>query len=656
MADWILAIDFGTSSTAAARRIGDHVELIQLEGGPRMPSMVFWREGTGGASTGHLVLGNEADELSTLAPWCLERSPKRRLGEEFMQLGEKQLRVLDVVGQILREVYNEALRLAGGEPPSEVRLTHPARWAAPRLDQLRQAARSAGIADPVFVPEPVAAAVHFASERLAVGEHVGVYDLGGGTFDTTVLERTQGSFKVIGKPGGEEELGGEDFDDLLYRHLGEKLPPEMWEKLRGSNTRQERAWAQANRELLRHSRRAKEGLSRKSEYEFYMPPPIDQELQATAGEFERLIAKDVRHTVGELERTIRAAGLQPTELAAIYMAGGSSRIPLVGRVIQEQMGMAPEHLDDPKAVIALGAARLTDKAAVSEPGSVKPAPAVPAAGETRLATPAPTSAPAPAQPTPETRKPAPPPAAPPPAAPPPTPPTRAPAPQPAAQPAAAAAPAASPPPGGPTAPNTRRRRILAGAGGGALLAGAAVAVILATGGGGGGGTDSVSTPSTPQPPPPTKEDMLKQALDPSVRSTCTTEKKSLRSSGSDAGLVCAIKPADNVYLDGYPNKATANSEFKAEATYEDGSKLPHGGPCEAKQGHWYYQTTWTIKHIVEGRFACTFQNSKSGPNFTKIIWSDSKNRSVGWVYVQGTTVGDAQDALDAWNNAVRSEG
>jgi len=86
LSGWILAIDVGTTSTAAARRVGDRVETIQLQGGPRMPSLAFWREGTGASGTGRLVLGVEADELSALAPWCLERAPKSRLGEEFIQL------------------------------------------------------------------------------------------------------------------------------------------------------------------------------------------------------------------------------------------------------------------------------------------------------------------------------------------------------------------------------------------------------------------------------------------------------------------------------------------------------------------------------------------------------------------------------------------
>jgi actin-like ATPase involved in cell morphogenesis len=369
VADWTLAIDFGTTSTAAAMRVGDVVERVELDGAPRMPSMVFWRDGTGGTRTGRLVLGEEADELSGLAPWCLERTPKRHIGDEFIRLGEQELRVVDVIGAILRRVVEEAIRLRGGAPPAEVRLTHPARWGQTSLQKLADAADLAGLGSPEFVAEPVAAATHFASERLSAGEYVAVYDLGGGTFDTAVLRRSEDSFDLIGAPGGNENLGGEDFDDRLYRYLGRQLSHEKWSSLREST---ERVWTQANRELLRNARRAKEVLSRSPQYEFYMPPPIDQELLASAQSLRELIMGDVEATVTELERTVRSAGVDPTQLAAIYLAGGCSRIPLIGQMIKERLGQRPECFDDPKLVTVLGAARLraipTSNGRVHAPG------------------------------------------------------------------------------------------------------------------------------------------------------------------------------------------------------------------------------------------------------------------------------------------------
>ena len=94
-----------------------------------------------------------------------------------------------------------------------------------------------------------------------------------------------------------------------------------------------------------------------------MPQPIDREFQASALDFERLIGPTLRGTAAELERSILAAGLKPAELEAIYLAGGSSRIPLVARILQERLGVMPSQLDDPKAVIALGAAKAERKAA-----------------------------------------------------------------------------------------------------------------------------------------------------------------------------------------------------------------------------------------------------------------------------------------------------
>lgn len=362
MADWVLAIDFGTTSTAAAMRVGELIERIELDGSPRLPSMVFWHEGTGSGRSGRLVVGEEADQLSGLAPECLERAPKRRIGDEFIRLGDKELRVTDVIGAILRKVAEEAMALRGGEPPREVRLTHPARWSQISLDKLRQAAETAGLRNLLFVAEPVAAATHFASQRLQPGQHVAVYDLGGGTFDTAVLRRTEHSFELAGPPGGDENLGGEDFDDRLYRYLGRQLSQDHWRQLQESS---DRVWTQANRELLRSARRTKEFLSRSPRYEFYMPPPIEQELLVSAESFRELIVDDVQSTAVELERTVRAAGLEPSGLAAIYLAGGSSRIPLVGQVIQQRLGQTPESWDDPKAVTVLGAARLPTEAAAA---------------------------------------------------------------------------------------------------------------------------------------------------------------------------------------------------------------------------------------------------------------------------------------------------
>jgi hypothetical protein len=634
---WILAIDFGTTSTAAARRVAGRVEPIQLEGAPQMPSMVFWRQGTGASATGHLVLGTEADELSPAAPWCLERAPKSRLaaGDETMLLGDTELRVIEVIGQILHRVTDEALALSGGQRPAEVRLTHPARWQRTRLERLRAAAQSAGISDPVFVPEPVAAATHFASERLSEGDHVAVYDLGGGTLDTAVLRRVGDSFELAGRPGGDEGLGGENFDDLLYRYLGEQLPGETWQRLRHANDQRERVWAHANRQLLRDARRAKERLSSRPEAELFLGPPIDTELQVTAPEFEALISQSLRLSIGELERTILEAGLKPQDLAAVYLAGASSRIPLVTRLISERLGLVPERLDDPKAVTALGAARLPSAALETTPATPE-TPATPAASETLAAAPvpqetelAPTDPPAPPGGQEETvleQKPPPPP----------------PPPQPRPQPAGPGGPGRGGP-GGPAGPRPDRakagdrRRAITIAIGSVLALGAAVGIAVVLLGG-----DGSSPP--PPPPPPSDEELLTRSIDTRYRNSCETADREDRTRGYVASLECNVPPADSAYLESFPNLATVNNVYEDWANY-NGRPLATTDTCTVKR--WFQKLDWERANTIQGKIACTANEDDS-----YIVWTDIEHKSVGWVFTNGFTNSGLGSALDAWNNAV----
>ena len=332
---------------------GALVESVPVEGSPSILSNVFWHE-----PTRRLLLGEAAEDAAAAAPWCFEPYPKRRLGDEFMRLGDERVRVTDAVGAILRRVADEATLLRGGERPGEVRLTHPVRWGAVRKTKLCEAATLAGLPAPELIPEPVAAATHYAAEALTSGQFVAVYDLGGGTLDTAVLCRTDDEFVVVGQPGGREDLGGEDFDERLYLFLGEQLPDDAWARMRTAPLDGDsRVWARANRELRRRARRAKELLSSNPQVDVYIPAPIERDLTVTAEQLNRMIRDDIEGSIGELDRTIQSAGLEPSQLAAVYLAGGSSRMPLVAHLIQEQLGVTPRHLDDPKAVVSLGAAR-----------------------------------------------------------------------------------------------------------------------------------------------------------------------------------------------------------------------------------------------------------------------------------------------------------
>ncbi|HLN15993.1 MAG TPA: Hsp70 family protein [Acidimicrobiales bacterium] len=349
MADWTLAIDFGTTYTCAVMRFGEETEVVLVNGETRMPSAVL------SDPTGNLVVGKLAELQAPSMPDRLERNPKRRLGDGIFLLGGEPVQVIKAVSEVMKAVADEATRSRGGQVPSAIRLTHPARWAIDGVyvRTMAEAAALARLPDPTFVSEPVAAARFFARHEIEPGTPLAVYDLGGGTFDTTVLVRREEGFQLLGRPGGIPDLGGEDFDEGVFQILGSQLDEETWETVSAGTDREAR---RIRLELRRQAREAKEALSVRPEWTIAAPAPLDAMLRVTRADFEDFIRPRIDETLDELERTIRDAGTTVDELAGIYLAGGSSRIPLVQRMVTERFGPKVQMLDEPKTVVARGAA------------------------------------------------------------------------------------------------------------------------------------------------------------------------------------------------------------------------------------------------------------------------------------------------------------
>jgi molecular chaperone DnaK (HSP70) len=360
---WVLGIDFGTTYTCAAVSEGGQVRELRIDGRSRVPSGVFLDD------QGRLLVGQVAESRAPLAPERFEPTPKRYLeaGADGIVLGDRYLPLREVVGAVLQSVWQEALLQHEGHQPEEVRLTHPASWQQERRGMLREAAAEAGIPEPVLLPEPEAAAVFLARElgeqALGQGALIAVFDLGGGTFDTAVMRRTGNRFRMIGEAGGEEQIGGELFDHHLYDELGSSgLDPDEWERLQTSD---DIAWSRANFEFRRQVRQAKEAVSRSAAQPLLVPAPVSRELQVTRDGLEHLIRSDVERTLDITETTLSRAGVAPSQLSAVYLVGGSSRIPLVQHMVRERFGRA-DFKGDPKAVVAQGAVAF-DSALVAEP-------------------------------------------------------------------------------------------------------------------------------------------------------------------------------------------------------------------------------------------------------------------------------------------------
>jgi len=363
---WVQSIDFGTTfTTAAMLPSGGSPQVLEIENSRYLPSVVVRDE------TGQLVTGRAGARQAVVFPERAERVPKRALvaGSQVV-LGGQPVPVADLVAALLGRVYVEATRFQGGTAPGLVVLTHPARWGQEPLGRLREAAARAGIANPVLVAEPVAAAWWYG--KPAPGQVVAVFDLGGGTLDTAVLRAEGGGFVVAGQPGGNADLGGEDFDEFLLSRVSElarERDEEIWrEVFAGSGAR-----ARSDRAHLRSDvTTAKEALSEYLTYELPVAGFADT-FRLTRSDLEQLIGPAVDQTVAEMRRTITAAGLSADQLTSVFLTGGSSRIPLIAQRLADSLGTLPQLRDDPKAAVALGALTAATAGTLARRGTGHPA-------------------------------------------------------------------------------------------------------------------------------------------------------------------------------------------------------------------------------------------------------------------------------------------
>ena len=346
---WFLGIDFGTSFTvvAASRDGAAAVVDVESNGSSRMPSSVFFTQDH------EFLVGTAALHQAVFNPERFEPTPKRAIGEGEVFLGDQLVPIVDLVSAVLRRVYTEACRQQGETVPATVCVTHPADWSATRLNILREAIEKAGLKVATLVAEPVAAATRFAMAA-PVGSNIAVYDFGGGTMDAAVLTRTEQDFVVAGRPAGRDPLGGEDIDKRIIDYVGTLVgeDDEAWHALLNAADTKERHNAATLRSEVR---RAKETLSEVSACQLWLPG-LERAIQLTRVELDGLIAADVDATVDTLQRALEDAHVTPDGLAGIYLIGGSSRIPLVADTIWRRLDVRPVVQDNPKSVVALGAA------------------------------------------------------------------------------------------------------------------------------------------------------------------------------------------------------------------------------------------------------------------------------------------------------------
>ncbi|SJN15866.1 Hsp70 family protein [Mycetocola reblochoni] len=358
-----IGVDLGTSTVAVA--IGDErgTRAVALSEGDVLPSVVYC------AADGTILTGAAA--LAERDPARTVTGFKRRIGDPTpLVVGGTSRSPEELMAAQLRDVV-AALTESRGEAPAAVVLSAPAAWGPYRRERFDRVAELSGVAVRAVVTEPVATATHVVSERgLGTGALLAVFDLGGSTFEATVLRVGPEGIETLGSPEGIEHLGGDDLDDavrgLVDRRLGGLLSA-LDPAVEGD--------AAALAAVDAACTEAKELLSSRRETVVVVPlPDGERRVTITRDEFDEAIRPTVELAVAALRRSVASAGVDEDALATIILSGGSARIPLVAAQVAA-IGRPVHATHRPTTTVALGAAEVARRLLESGPvGSPEPDP------------------------------------------------------------------------------------------------------------------------------------------------------------------------------------------------------------------------------------------------------------------------------------------
>ncbi|MFB1484734.1 Hsp70 family protein [Corallococcus sp. RDP092CA] len=347
----VVGIDLGTthSLVAALDSAGRPNLLTNRLGKHLTPSVV------GLDAEGRLHVGESARAQLLVHPERTIAEVKRRMGRDLpVTLGDRRYSPTEISALILRALREDAERALGGAVTEAV-VTVPAYFSDAQRQATKDAGELAGLKVERLLNEPTAAALAYGVNHLDAEQYVLVYDLGGGTFDVSVLEMFQGVLDVKASAGN-NQLGGSDFDQALAAWLGAEFERAHGVSLAGNLAAQVRLKAAAEA--------AKIALTSVESTPVIVPflapgrggTPASLEVEVTRARFEALITDLVRSTLEPMESALKDAKLSKKSIAEVVLVGGSSRVPLVRRLLADYFGREPRDGVHPDEAVALGAA------------------------------------------------------------------------------------------------------------------------------------------------------------------------------------------------------------------------------------------------------------------------------------------------------------
>jgi len=348
--DIIIGIDLGTTNSEVALIRDGHVEVLEIENGNKqLPSYV------GLDADGELLVGEAARNQYVLYPERTIKSVKRYMGtDEQIQMGDKQYSPQEISALILNRLKQVAQN-ATGESITRAVITVPAFFSDAQRQATRDAGEIAGLKVERIINEPTAAALAY--ETGQQDEHnVLVYDLGGGTFDVSVVQMHQDMVEVKASHG-DNHLGGDDFDQKLVEHIVDYIK----DKYDLNAIESPRAMSR----ITRAAENAKIALSSQSYYTIEEEhllertgkgKPIHLSLEISRSDYETMISGFIDTTIEAIHTALDSAELRTTDIDKILLVGGSTRTPLVQQRLESALNMQPHFELDPDLCVAMGAA------------------------------------------------------------------------------------------------------------------------------------------------------------------------------------------------------------------------------------------------------------------------------------------------------------
>ena len=344
----IIGIDLGTTNSCVSVMEGGEAKVIaNPEGFRTTPSVVAFKDGE--IAVGENARRQAATNQNTIF------SIKRQMGTDYkVDVNGKKYTPQEISAMILQNLKATAEAYLG-EKVTEAVITVPAYFNDAQRQATKDAGKIAGLEVKRIINEPTAAALAYGLDKKDKEQKVLVYDLGGGTFDVSILQLADGTFEVL-STAGNNHLGGDDFDKIVADYLMEEF-----KKAEGVDLSKQRVSAYRVREA---AEKAKKELSGITKTDINLPfigvnangEPVHMQTTLTRAKFDELTSKLVNSTVNAVRQALSDAKLKASDLDQVLLVGGSSRIPAVQELVRRELGKEPNKSINPDEVVAMGAA------------------------------------------------------------------------------------------------------------------------------------------------------------------------------------------------------------------------------------------------------------------------------------------------------------